>query len=180
MRRRMRARYQDRHGLAAPSGLSELTIDVNGISRTYWLAAPPPGNTNTAPIMLVLHGAGGQGPGMASLSGLDRRGPAAGFVTVFPDGEGRVWNDSRGAPTLRRREGIDDVGFLQALVARLAAEGRGRADNVYLVGMSNGALMSEHVAVRGCCPSLESRSSRGRGRSKRAPRCRFRCTGRRS
>jgi len=100
----------------------------------------------------VLHGAGGQGPGTAALSGLDRRGPAAGFFTVFPDGVSRVWNDSRDAPRLRRRAGVDDVAFLQMLVARLASEGRARGDRVYLAGISNGGLMSEHLARHALLP----------------------------
>jgi len=53
---------------------------------------------------------------------------------------------------LRRREGVDDVGFLQALVAQLAADGRGRAEGIYLAGISNGALMSEHLARHALLP----------------------------
>jgi polyhydroxybutyrate depolymerase len=103
-------------------------------------------------LLIVLHGAGGQGPGTAALSGLDRRGPEAGFFTVFPDGVGRVWNDSRDAARLKRRAGVDDVAFLQMLVARLASESRARADRVYLSGISNGGLMSEHLARHALLP----------------------------
>ena len=130
------------------------SIDLGGHTRTYWSAAAPTsaGTNGRMPLLIVLHGAGGQGPGMAALSGLDRRGPTAGFMTVFPDGVARVWNDARGAPRLRRREGVDDVAFLQALVDRLAADGRVRADGVYLAGISNGGLMSEHLARHGLLP----------------------------
>ena len=148
----MRERYQQRHGLAPPAGLTRFTIDVGAVRRAYWLAAPPARDPSTAPLLIALHGAGGQGPGMASLTGLDRRGPAAGFVTVFPDGVGRVWNDTRAGTALKRREGVDDVGFLQALVARLASEGRGRAGDVYLTGISNGGLMSEYLARQALLP----------------------------
>jgi polyhydroxybutyrate depolymerase len=90
---------------------------------------------------------------MASLTGLHRRGPAAGFVTVFPDGSGRVWNDSRGGGALKRREGIDDVGFLQALVAQLSSESNARSENVYLVGISNGGFLVEHLARHDLLPT---------------------------
>ncbi|MFI5041979.1 MAG: alpha/beta hydrolase family esterase [Acidimicrobiales bacterium] len=152
LRGRIRDRYQERHGLHQPAGLTRQTIDIGGLRRTYWLASPPAGDPSVAPLLIVLHSAGGQGPGMASLTGLDRRGPAAGFVTVFPDGQGRVWNDSRGARRLQRREHVDDVAFLQALVARLGDLGRARGESVYLTGISNGGLMSEHLARHGLLP----------------------------
>ena len=114
-------------------------------------------------MLIVLHGAGGQGPGMAALTGLDRRGPAAGFVTVFPDGVNRVWNDTRDAPALRQRESVDDVRFLQSLVQTLGSQGRGRAQGVYLVGISNGALMSEHLARSGSAPGRRDRARRRSG-----------------
>jgi polyhydroxybutyrate depolymerase len=152
----MRARYRARRGRAAPVGLTSETIEVGGLARQYWCAPMPvpdgEGDTARAPLLIALHGAGGQGPGMASLTGLHRRGPAAGFVTIFPDGVGRVWNDSRGAQGLRRREQVDDVAFLQSLVARFAADGRARGDGVYLCGISNGAFMSEYLARHGLVP----------------------------
>ena len=152
LRRRLRDRYQRRHGLEPPTGLTRGSIELAGVQRTYWLASAPTAHADPAPLLVVLHGGGGQGPGMASLTGLDRRGPAAGFLTVFPDGQGRVWNDSRNAPSLQRRRAVDDVAFLQALVTRLASDHGARAESVYLAGISNGALMSEHVARQGLLP----------------------------
>ncbi len=83
---------------------------------------------------------------MAGLTGLAGRAPSAGIAVVFPDGWGRVWNDSRGASRLARREGIDDVAFLSALVERLTADGVADPAAVHLVGISNGALLAEHIA----------------------------------
>jgi polyhydroxybutyrate depolymerase len=125
------------------------------VVRSYWHAPAPRAASAGAPappLLIVLHGAGGQGPGTAALSGLDRRGPEAGFFTVFPDGVARVWNDSRDATRLKRRAGVDDVAYLQMLVARLASEGRARGDRVYLAGISNGGLMSEHLARHALLP----------------------------
>ena len=47
-------------------------------------------------------------------------------------------------PVLARREGIDDVAFLQALVEHLRPRGA-----VYAIGMSNGGFLAEHVARHG-------------------------------
>jgi polyhydroxybutyrate depolymerase len=132
-----------RAGIVAPDALVPGWIDAGGHRRTYQVAPPPgPG----APILLVLHGAGGAGAGMAALTGLARRGPSAGFCTVFPDGWNRVWNDRRDdAPALRRRAGIDDIAFLNALIARLTAD-YGAGPTVWAAGISNGALLAEHAA----------------------------------
>jgi polyhydroxybutyrate depolymerase len=136
-----------------PADLTPEVLRVQGLERTYWTARPPSGVSGAPPLLVVLHGAGAQGQGTAALTKLHTRGPAAGFFTVFPDGVRRVWNDSRhGGPALRRRAGVDDVGFLQALVSRLVSDGRVRGDAVYLCGISNGALMSEHVARHALLP----------------------------
>ncbi|HXY71433.1 MAG TPA: esterase [Actinomycetota bacterium] len=145
-RGRVRERLMARAGLEIPTNLVPGYLDVGGLRRTYWLAPPP---VPDAPLLLVLHGGGGAGPGMAALTGLATRGPAAGFAAVFPDGWGRVWNDDRRAPGLAGREAVDDVGFLRALVARLCAERVARPDRVAAVGISNGAFMAEHVGRHG-------------------------------
>jgi polyhydroxybutyrate depolymerase len=140
---RLRERMLARAGASVPGGLDEVTIDVAGRRRTYRLAAPAqPG----APLVVALHGAGGTGLGMAALTGLAGRAPKAGIAAAFPDGWGRVWNDGRGASRLARREGIDDVAFLGALIERLAAERVADPAAVHLVGISNGALLAEHIA----------------------------------
>src|SRR5262249_41634336 len=98
MRQRVRARAQARAGMAPPEGLAHGSLEIGELTRTYAVAGSEAG---TGPLLVVLHGAGGTGPGMASLTGLHTRGPAAGFVVVFPDGHRRVWNDSRGGSKVR-------------------------------------------------------------------------------
>ncbi len=83
LRSRLRRRAMARAGLATPAGLVPGRLQVGDLTREY-IAAPPPGPG--APLLLVLHGAGGTGAGMAALTGLAVRGPAAGFGAVFPDG----------------------------------------------------------------------------------------------
>ncbi len=133
-----------RAGLVVPD-LGPQSITVDGVRRSF-VAAPGP--DPEAPLLLVLHGAGGTGLGTAALSGLAERGPAAGCAVAFPDGFGHVWNDRRHAPVLARRERIDDVAFLQALVEHLRPEGNG-GRTVYAIGMSNGGFLAEHVARHG-------------------------------
>jgi polyhydroxybutyrate depolymerase len=147
-RNRLRERLLARANLELPD-LPQRTLDVGGRPRTYSMAAGP---RSGVPLVIALHGAGGTGLGMAALTNLHERGPAAGFVTVFPDGVGHVWNDERDAPRLARREGVDDVGFLQALVHQLVAEQITRDGPVFVTGISNGAFLTEHVARHALLP----------------------------
>jgi polyhydroxybutyrate depolymerase len=131
-----------RAGLEVPRNLKEGGLDVGGLRRTYWLATPP---QPASGLLVVLHGGGGTGAGMAALTGLAERGPAAGFAVVFPDGWSHVWNDWRDAPALAGRDGVDDVSFIAALIDRLAADGVS-GSVVFAVGISNGGFLAEHLA----------------------------------
>ena len=68
-----------------------------------------------------------------------------GFTVAYPDGteytEGqRAWNT--GYLLRRQVREADDVAFLDALMDRLVAEGAVDPKRVYLVGGSNGAMMT--------------------------------------
>jgi polyhydroxybutyrate depolymerase len=126
--------------MARQDGLQAGQIEISGVRRSYLISgAPEP----EAPLLLVLHGTGSQGRHMAAVTALATRGPAAGFVTVFPDGLGRVWDGGRAIPG---REGVDDSEFLVKLTERLVADGLTRAGVVFVAGMSNGAFFAEHLA----------------------------------
>jgi polyhydroxybutyrate depolymerase len=132
-------------------GLEPGSIEVAGIRRTYWLARAPqrPGYRSSAPLLIVLHGSGMDGRTIARFTGLDRRGPAAGIATVFPDGWKGVWHPARapdGVPDL------DDALFLAQLCAHLEVDGAARSWPVFLAGVSNGAWFAEHLARHALLP----------------------------
>jgi len=128
------------------------TIDIAGAERAYWTAKPA---RVDAPLLLVFHGSGIDGPRMAAWTGLADRGPEAGFTTVFPDAAGtvsargalphRMWDDTGSG----RRDGLDDAGFIKSLIDRLVAERQARSSPVFLVGLSNGASFAERLARHG-------------------------------
>ena len=140
---RMRAGFASRARLRRRAGLVHGSMMVGGMERTFCAAVS---SRVGAPLLVALHGAGSTGAGTAALTGLAERGPAAGCTVVFPDGRGRVWNDERAAPSIARRSLVDDVGFIQKLVEHILREHSGDGAAVYATGISNGALMSEHLA----------------------------------
>jgi polyhydroxybutyrate depolymerase len=82
---------------------------------------------------------------MAKLTGFDALADREGIVVAYPDGIRRSWADGRlGTPA--DRQGVDDVGFLRALVREVAAHERIDLTRVYVAGMSNGGFMSERLA----------------------------------
>jgi polyhydroxybutyrate depolymerase len=64
---------------------------------------------------------------------------------VYPDGVDRSWADGRGT-TPADQQGVDDVGFLTALVEHFIGTFRADRRRVYAAGMSNGAMMSYRLA----------------------------------
>ncbi len=92
-----------------------------------------------APLVVVLHGAGGTAAEVRRDLGWDGLADREGLVVAYPDGLDRTWN-AGGCCGGARERGVDDVGFLDALVAAVRRDdGTGP---VYAVGFSNGAMMS--------------------------------------
>jgi polyhydroxybutyrate depolymerase len=92
-----------------------------------------------APLVVVLHGAGGTAADVRADLGWDGLADREGLVVAYPDGLDRTWNAGRCCGPARDR-GVDDVAFLDALLASL--RGSDGVGPVYAVGFSNGAMMS--------------------------------------
>ena len=138
-----------------PSGLSEHTLSVAGVQRSYRVHVPPNLSSPKA-LVLVLHGGGGEGLGVSELG----RHPLSvfrtvadreGFVVVYPGGlpakdlEGNAgWDDCRADNTVA--SGADDVGFLAALITRVTGEYKLPLTRVFMAGGSNGAQMTHAFA----------------------------------
>ncbi len=97
------------------------------------------GATAGAPLVVVLHGAGGTGADVRRDLGWDALADREGLVVAYPDGLDRTWN-AGGCCGGARERAVDDLGFLDALAAAVRRDdGTGP---VYAVGFSNGAMMS--------------------------------------
>lgn len=120
----------------APAGLEKGSIRHDGLSRSYLIAIPDTAPAETPlPLVLALHRFAGSAAEMARISRFHEVGIEEGFIVCYPDGRGRRWNTD---PDARP----DDVGYLRALVAALAAEYPVDLDRVYVTGASNGGFLS--------------------------------------
>jgi polyhydroxybutyrate depolymerase len=126
------------------------TIVSGGIERQYDLHVPPSRSDVQAPLVLVLHGGGGQDDAVGMIRDLTRFDALADteqFVVAYPKAVDNYWNDGRGVRRYRSHaQNVDDVGFITALADRLAAEARVDRRRVYVTGASNGAMMAYRVA----------------------------------
>ncbi|MDR7486081.1 MAG: PHB depolymerase family esterase [Armatimonadota bacterium] len=131
-----------------PGGSQPHTIIFGGLTRTYRTYVPS-GGAGPMPLLLALHGGGGSGAAMERLTqgGLNRLADRERFVVVYPDGVDRHWNDGRGIQAYRaHREDLDDVGFIAALIGRVAQSVPIDERRVYATGISNGGLMAFRLA----------------------------------
>lgn len=135
---------------ALKSGDYQQSLVFGGRERAYRAHLPRGiGDEIALPLVIVLHGGGGTGAGMQSLTrgGWDALADAEGFVVVYPDGIEKQWNDGRKIAEARAmRENIDDVGFISALIDHLARVGNVDRARVYAAGISNGGMMSQRLA----------------------------------
>lgn len=132
---------------AQADSVRDLRLAVNGENRRYVMVVPD-GVTGPAPVVVALHGAAQTPESFRAYFGLDAAAAAHGFVAVYPEGEGRVWNDGR--PAAMRLKMVlrpgDDVAFLVALTRKLAADGIADPGRIYLTGISNGGFMVQRMA----------------------------------
>lgn len=127
-------------------GNSQGSIIVDGRERTYEVHAPTSYKGEQAvPLVVALHGRGGNGHGTAGLTRFDSVSDAHGFLVVYPEGLSASWADGRGA-TPSDKDGIDDVKFLSELIGKVARNYKIDPSRVFVTGYSNGGFMSQRLA----------------------------------
>jgi len=121
------------------------SIVFGGLTRTYIVHTPKLNGTAPIPLVLAFHGGGGTGAGMARLTHLSQLADKYGFIVAYPDGYMRRWADGRGT-TAAERAGVDDVGFVSALIDQLSKQNQIDPTRVYATGISNGGFFSLRLA----------------------------------
>ena len=119
-------------------------LTFGGLQRTYVLHVPP-GLEHPSGLVINLHGAGQTGAEQAAVTNYNAVANQYGFVVAYPDGIDMSWADGRGA-SVPDRDGVDDVGFLSALIGQLAGDFAIPPGRVFVTGMSAGAFMANRLA----------------------------------
>jgi polyhydroxybutyrate depolymerase len=126
----------------------------DGITREYLVHVPGSYHGAPTPMLVALHGGGGNADFQADDSKykLISKSDAAGFVAVFPSGYSRfpsgilaTWNAGTCCGAAQKNN-VDDVGFIRAVIARVERQANIDKGRVFATGMSNGAMMSWRLA----------------------------------
>lgn len=133
-------------------GDHELSLQVGGRERSYLLHMPPSyDGKRPVPLVIVLHGGGGNAQTTARMTGFSEKSDKEGFVVVYPNGSGRLktrlltWN-SGNCCGYALDKNVDDVGFIRALIDELVRTRAVDPKRVFATGISNGGMMAYRLA----------------------------------
>jgi polyhydroxybutyrate depolymerase len=122
---------------------------IGGRQRVFYLYEPrdlKPG----APLLFVFHGGGGDGGEARVGTGneFELLADRYGFLVVYPNGVDMNWNGCRKLQNARReRRGIDDVSFVDAMIAQEIARHHIDPKRIFAVGHSNGGAISYRLIL---------------------------------
>ena len=123
-----------------------------GYDRTYGVYAPAGLDASKRyPLLVILHGGGGDGKGMRRLTRnrFESLADQNGGIVAYPDGLDKNWNDYRADKSRKaQRENIDDAAFIASMLDEIAKTYPADASRTYAAGISNGAMMSYALACR--------------------------------
>lgn len=133
-------------GVLAP-GNQELSLAHDGVERRFLVHVPADLDpVLRVPLVVDLHGLTSSAGAQAAISGWRRKADAEGFIVAHPQGLNASWNGGDLCCGDSQRTGVDDEGFVRALVARLRADACIDPARVYATGLSNGGAMSHLLA----------------------------------
>lgn len=134
-------------------------LDFGGLSRSYLLHIPADAPAGPLPLVMVLHGGAGSGASAAKMTGFDEVADEQGFIVVYPDGTDKprplmhamgkpgflTWN-AGSCCGYAEEHGIDDVGFIRAVVADVEKAHPVDPKRIFATGISNGGMLSYRLA----------------------------------
>jgi Poly(3-hydroxybutyrate) depolymerase len=142
----------DDHPGAKPTRQYE-EIDVDGRMRSYLINIQNAVDEGkTVPLVLMLHGTGGSASQAERDYGWNEKAKEENFIVVYPEGvpgEGRfrirTWNAGT-CCQYAMEQNVNDVKFINSLTEHLIRKYPVDPSRVYVVGMSNGAMLAYRLA----------------------------------
>ena len=129
--------------LAFAPGVSSQQLTSGQRQRAYRLFVPPGYDGRVRlPLVLDLHGSGGNAAGQARTSGLETLSATERFLVATLEGENNRWN----VPVQDGR--ADDVAYVSDVIDHVAARVCTDPSRVYMTGFSGGGRMTSLAACR--------------------------------
>ncbi len=117
-----------------------------GMERTYRIHYPAGGDASQpTPVVFGLHGGGSESIVVQQGSGFDAVADSVGFIVVYPNAAlNRNW--AEGCDCVRAdTAGVDDVGFVLALIDEIERGWSVDRDRVYAFGVSQGGFFAHRL-----------------------------------
>ena len=116
-------------------------LSHDGYNRSYYVAYPD-NIDEFAPLIINMHGYGGNAAGQISYTQMNQYAHDQGMAVVYPQGLNNSWN----VYTYWDNNSYDDVGFISDMIDAIASDFDIDLDRVYACGMSNGGYMTYRLA----------------------------------
>jgi len=125
--------------------LTKQSFDYEGETRSYEFFVPPTYDGSAAlPLVLALHGDGGNGEHMVHLTGFDVRAAEHHFFVAYPNSPHEDWNYLYGIPGAD--EGPDDISFIYRLIEAIGRDYQIDRQRLFVSGISSGGFMAQRLA----------------------------------
>ncbi len=140
-------------GVHAQTGDRTLTLEFAGRTRSAIVHVPPSYSANrSTPLVLLLHGGGGNGAQAERAYGMNPIADREGFLVVYPNGTSGFGNfltwDAANCCAYAYENHVDDVGFIRALIERLEHDYAVDPRRIFATGMSNGGMMTYRLGCQ--------------------------------
>jgi len=119
------------------------TLTHQEYERTYQVSIPADYDPETAwPVLVVLHGAGGDGTTMRLLTDLDRLATESQALVIYPDGIQQGWNYLDAGEIHSADLYTEDWDFVMSVIEAVGEEYTIDQERVYVAGFSNGGMLA--------------------------------------
>jgi polyhydroxybutyrate depolymerase len=128
-------------------------LSINGIQRSYLHYRPTASEPEKLPLMIVLHGGLGNAESIQQTTAMNEIADTGPFMVAYPNGvkvrfshkNRRLWNGGTCCGIAAKRN-IDDVQFIQRMIADIGSKYPLDKQRVYVTGISNGAMLAYRLA----------------------------------
>lgn len=118
-------------------------LEFDNLERSYIVNLPDSYDEESpAPLVIVLHGAGGNSFDLQLGTDIDETANELGFIAVFPDGYQQGWSFLDEDEMAQDEDWTDDVGFIDALIDQVIEDYNVDIRRIFVAGISNGALLA--------------------------------------
>ena len=124
---------------------SEVTLEFQGEQRRALLKVPRKLIGQKLPLVVLLHGGGGNAERVRYETKFDQFAEEKGIAVLYPQGTGKsssfTWNAGNCCGDAVTNS-VDDIGFIKNLLLETYSRTKIRKDQIFALGFSNGGMMS--------------------------------------